>query len=102
MPTIKIRYKKDRKVFVPDRDVDLPDNFEIEIPEPITFYDNENLISKIEEKGRETIPNFKLNDSLKNLIFRLRKTELSNLSDDELRRIYHENVWRASDEKYSS
>ncbi len=32
MPTIKIRYKKDRKVFVPDREVDLPDNFEVELP----------------------------------------------------------------------
>jgi len=33
MKTIKLKYKKDRKVFVPDREVDLPDNFEVELPE---------------------------------------------------------------------
>ncbi len=103
MPTFKIRYKKDRKVFVPDKKVDLPDNFEIEIHEPAaaSFPDNKILITEIEKKGREIIPNFKLNDNLRNLISRLKRTELSELSDDELRKIYHENVWRASDEKYS-
>ncbi|MFA5806307.1 MAG: hypothetical protein WC879_16875 [Melioribacteraceae bacterium] len=103
MNTLKLKYKKDRKVFVPDREVDLPDDYEIEIPESETAYflDKEILITEIEEKGRKFIPNFKLNENLKNLIARLKKTELSKLSDKELRKIYHENVWKASDEKYN-
>ncbi len=32
METIKLKYKKKRKVFVPDKEVDLPDNFEVELP----------------------------------------------------------------------
>ena len=31
MDKIKLRYKKDKKVFVPEREIDLPDDFEIEI-----------------------------------------------------------------------
>lgn len=35
MNTIKLRYKKDKKVFIPDSAIDLPDNFEIDISEII-------------------------------------------------------------------
>ena len=28
---LKLKYKKDKKVFVPEKDIDLPDNYEIEI-----------------------------------------------------------------------
>ena len=36
MDKIKLRYKKDKKVFVPERDIDLPDDYEIEISEILT------------------------------------------------------------------
>ncbi|GAB6282671.1 MAG: hypothetical protein STSR0008_14170 [Ignavibacterium sp.] len=35
MSTIKLKYKRDRKVFVPDKEMDLPDNYEINIPEAL-------------------------------------------------------------------
>lgn len=103
MNTLKLKYKKDQKVFVPDREVDLPDNFEIEIPasETASFGVNEILIAEIEEKGRRFIPNFKLSDKTKKLLGILKDSPLRNLADEELKRIYHENVWRASDEKYN-
>ncbi len=41
MGTIKLKYKKSRKVFVPEKEIDLPDNFEIDIPEN-TIYNKMN------------------------------------------------------------
>jgi len=35
MNTLKLKYKKDRKVFIPDREVDLPDDYEIDIPDAL-------------------------------------------------------------------
>ncbi len=103
MPTIKIRYKKDRKVFVPDREVDLPDNFEVELPDnKISFFiEKENFIKAIEEKGEKYIPGFKLSEKTKKLLGILKDSPLRKFSDKELKRIYHENIWRSSDEKYN-
>ncbi len=137
MNTIKLKYKKDRKVFVPDKEVDLPDNFEVELPEikESTPIDMEKIIKEIEVEGRKYFPDFKLNPQVKELLGLLRFSEfrgwnkisyrittpkvfnnsqsflsymqvilfhpLSKLSDEELKAIYHENVWRPSDEKYN-
>ncbi len=35
METMKLKYRKSRKVFIPDKEIDLPDNFEIEIEKPV-------------------------------------------------------------------
>lgn len=61
MPTIKIRYKKDRKVFVPDREVDLPDNFEVEIEKPIhkTEMTDEELEIYVQKLREEFVKEFK-------------------------------------------
>ena len=103
MSTIKIWYKKDRKVFVPDREVDLPDNFEIELPgNKISFFiEKENFIKAIEENGGKYISGFKLSEKTKKLLGILKDSPLRKFSDEELKRIYHENVWRSSDEKYN-
>ena len=104
MPTIKIRYKKDRKVFVPEREVDFPDNYEIEIPEiqKTSLFDKDQLIKEIEEDGRKYFPGFKLNPQVKELLGVLKASDLSNLSDKELKNMYHENAWKSSDEKYTN
>ena len=104
MDKIKLRYKKDKKVFEPEGDVDLPDNFEVEIPGIRTpsLFDKDKLINEIEEDGRKYYPDFKLNEEVKSLLGKLRFTELSNLSDEELRNMYHEHAWKSSNEKYSN
>ncbi|MFA5806308.1 MAG: hypothetical protein WC879_16880 [Melioribacteraceae bacterium] len=48
METMKLRYKKNRKVFVPDKDVDLPDNFELEIEKPIVRKEDEMTDKELE------------------------------------------------------
>ncbi|HED36982.1 MAG TPA: hypothetical protein ENI76_01850, partial [Ignavibacteria bacterium] len=103
MNTIKLKYKKDRKVFVPDREVDLPDNFEVELPgvKESTPIDKEKIIKEIEEEGRKYFPDFKSNPQVKELLGLLRTSEFSKFSDEELKAIYHENAWRSSDEKYN-
>ncbi len=103
MNTLKLKYKKDRKVFIPDREVDLPDNFEIELPgiKVTSFIDKENLIKGIEENGKKYIPGFKLSEGTKKLLGILKDSSLRNYSDEELKKMYHENVWRSSDEKYN-
>ena len=104
MPTIKIRYKKDRKVFVPEREVDFPDNYEIEIPEmqKTSLFDKKEKIKEIEDDGKKYFPGFKLNQEVKELLGLLKASELSNLSDKELKNMYHENSWKSSDEKYTN
>ncbi|MBU0661731.1 MAG: hypothetical protein KJ799_09860 [Bacteroidetes bacterium] len=93
MNTIKLRYKKDRKVFIPDREVDLPDNFEFDLPDiAAQIIDKEDLIREIKENGKKYIPGFKLSEGTKKLLGVLKDSPLRNFSDEELRRMYHENV----------
>ena len=102
MNTVKLKYKKDRKVFVPDREVDLPDNYEIDLPDiAAQIIKKEDLIKEIEENGKKFIPGFKLSEGTKKLLGILKDSSLRNFSDGELRRMYHENVWKVSDEKYN-
>ena len=103
MTSIKIRYKRDKKIFVPQGEVDLPDNFEIELPEikPLAPFDKDKLIVEVEETGKKYFPDFKLSDRTKKLLGILKDSPFRNLSDEELKRIYNENVWRSSDEKYN-
>lgn len=37
MSTIKLKYKRDKKIFVPEEQIDLPDDFEVEIEKPVQF-----------------------------------------------------------------
>ena len=54
MSTVKIRYKKDKKVFVPEKEVDFPDNYEVEIEEPVENKDtNDEEIEIYVQKLRE-------------------------------------------------
>ncbi len=101
---LKLKYKKDKKVFVPEKDIDLPDNYEIELPdfENTSYFDKEKLIKEIEVDGKKYFPNFKLNEEVKSLLGKLKFSELSNLSDNELKSMYHENIWKSSDEKYTN
>ena len=101
---LKLRYKKDKRVFIPERDIDLPDNYEIELPdiEKASSFDKDKLIREIEEDGKKYFPDFKLNEQIKELLGILNSSELRNLSDEDLKRMYHENVWKAYDDKYSS
>ena len=102
MNTVKLKYKKDRKVFVPDREVDLPDNYEVDLPDIATqIINKEDLIREIEENGNKFIPGFKLSEGTKKLLGILKDSSLRKFSDEELRRMYHENVWKVSDEKYN-
>jgi len=89
---------------VPDREVDLSDNFEMELPviKTSSIVDKVELIREIEEDAKKYIPDFKLNPQVKELLGILRYSELSNLSDEELKSMYHESVWKGSDEKYSN
>lgn len=48
MDTIKLKYKKNRKVFVPENPVDLPDNFELEIEKPIVRKEDEMTDKELE------------------------------------------------------
>ena len=55
MDKIKLRYKKDKKVFVPEKEIDLPDNFEVEIEsstqkEEMTDEEIEKYVKKIREE----------------------------------------------------
>ena len=55
MDKIKLRYKKDKKVFIPEKEVDLPDNFEVEIEsstqkEEMTEEEIEKYVKKIREE----------------------------------------------------
>ncbi len=61
MNTLKLKYKKDRKVFVPDREVDLPDNFEIEIEKPVhgTGMTDEELEIYVQKLREEFVREFK-------------------------------------------
>ena len=101
---LKLRYKKDKKVFEPEGDVDLPDDYEIELPDikKPAYFDKEKLIKEIEEDGKKYFPDFKLNEQIKELLGILNSSELRNLSDEDLKKMYHENVWKAYDEKYSN
>lgn len=103
MSTIKLKYKRDKKAFVPDRDLNLPDNFEIELPEIRTpsLFDKEKLIKEIEEDGKKYFPEFKLSPDTKRLLGVMANSPFRDLLDEDLRRVYHENVWRSSDEKYN-
>lgn len=102
MNTVKLKYKKDSKVFVPDREVDLPDNYEVDLPDiAAQIINKEDLIREIEENGKKYIPGFKLSEGTKKLLGILKDSSFRNFSDKELRRMYHENVWKVSDEKYN-
>lgn len=61
MPTIKIRYKRDRKVFVPEMEVDLPDNYEVEIEEPVENKgtNNEDIEANVQKLREEFVKEFK-------------------------------------------
>lgn len=98
MSSIKLRYKKDKKVFVPDKDIDLPDNFEIDIPENIV----EKQINQSNDKSRQLIikekfveyylqkyPDRSINDIDKNLLeligINAEYSENSSYKDDKKR-----------------
>ncbi len=49
METIKLRYKKGRKIFIPQEEVDLPDDYELEIEKPVLKSEPEILNEKIED-----------------------------------------------------
>ena len=61
METIKLKFKKDRKVFVPDRDIDLPDNYEIEIEKPAQKKEmtDEEIEQYVQETREKFVKDFK-------------------------------------------
>jgi len=58
MSKIKLKYKKDLKVFVPDKDVDLPDNYEILIENPVITTDDYKLQEYIKKVREDIVRNF--------------------------------------------
>ncbi len=60
MNKLKLKYKKDRKAFVPDTEVEFPDGYELEIEKPpgFDFKVGENIDQNIQNSREEFIKEF--------------------------------------------
>lgn len=104
METIKLKFNKDRKVFIPDRDIDLPDNFEVEIEKPLPQkgMKDEEIEKYVQVTREKFVKEFKekygidlSNDSFVKLIGSEAKYSMYTTYKDDKKRIM-DSIW----EKY--